>query len=391
MKEAVHFGAGNIGRGFLGQLYFESGYRTTFVDVVDEVVEALHRRGAYPLRLVEETEETLIVGRVDAVHGRDIDAVAGAVARAGIVSTAVGVAVLDRIAPALARGIERRFSLRGADPLNIIVCENLIDAGPYLREAIRRHLAPEFHEVLDGSVGLVEASIGRMVPVMTDTQKAEDPLLVCVEPYCELPVDAQGFKGPIPEIAHLKPLPKFKAYFERKLFVHNMTHAVTAYAGYLLDHEYIWQAIRDGKVLALVEGAGRESCAALARKYSLDIEELEAHRRDLILRYQNRALGDQVARVARDPLRKLGVNDRLIGAARLCLDQDLPLEHIALAIAAALRYAAPDDAGAQQLQAIRAKRGDEGALQEISGVEPGSPLSAAVCEAAQRLDSHGLQ
>jgi len=385
VKEAIHFGAGNIGRGFLGQLYFESGYRITFVDVVNEVVDALHRRGAYPLRLVDETEETLTITGVDAVHGRDIEAVAEAVARAVIVSTAVGVAVLERIAPALAKGIERRFSQPGAAPLNIIVCENLIDAGPYLRGEIRRHLAPPFHETLETSVGLVEASIGRMVPVMTEAQKAEDPLLVCAEPYCELPVDAQGFKGAIPEIAHLKPMPKFKAYVERKLFVHNMTHATPAYAGHLRGHEYIWQAIRDGKVLALVEGAGRESCAALARKHRLDTEGLEAHRRDLIRRYRNRALGDQVARVARDPLRKLGANDRLIGAARLCLEQSLPLDHIALAISAALRYAAPDDPAAQQLQAIRAARGDEGALEEISGVMPGSPLGVAVLEAAQRL------
>lgn len=390
MNEAVHFGAGNIGRGFLGQLYFESGYRTTFVDVVDEVVEALQRRGSYPLRLVEDTEETLTIENVGAVHGRDVEAVAGIVARADIVSTAVGVPILPRIAPALAKGIERRFADANAAPLNIIVCENLIDAGPYLRNEIRKHLDAAFHDILESSVGLVEASIGRMVPVMTEAQKAEDLLLVCVEPYCELPVDGQGFKGAIPEIAHMKALPKFKAYVERKLFVHNMTHAVTAYAGYLRGHEFIWQAIRDAKVLALVEGAGRESCAALARKHGLDTETLETHRQDLLRRYHNRALGDQVARVARDPLRKLSVNDRLIGAARLCLEQSLPLEHIAVAIAAALRYAAPDDPASAQLQAVRAERGDAGALAEFSGVAPGSALSSAVLDAAKRLVEHGL-
>lgn len=388
-KQAVHFGAGNIGRGFLGQLYYESGYQTTFVDVVHEVVAALQQRQSYPLRIVEELTQSITIEHVTAVHGKDIEAVAQVLAAANLASTAVGVNALPYIVPAIARGIEVRFCDPDAAPLDIIVCENLINAGPFLREKVREQLPEALYPVFDEKVGFVEASIGRMVPVMTDAQKAEDLLLVCVEPYCELPVDANGFKGPIPAIKHMKPMANFGAYVERKLFVHNLSHAVTAYLGYLRGHEYIWQAIRDDAVREKVESATDESCHALSAKHGLPLADLEDHRADLIRRYHNRALGDQVSRVARDPIRKLGPNDRLIGSAEMCLSRGVTPDHIAFAVAAAIRYDLADDPAAQSLQQLRRERGLDGVLAEVCGVAPGTPLARIVTEAEERLVTQG--
>lgn len=389
-KLAVHFGAGNIGRGFLGQLYHESGYRTVFVDVVDTVVDAVRRRKSYPLRIVsDEGKEDRFVENVWAVHGADIPAVAEAIAEADIASTAVGVNALPHIAPALAAGIAERFRRPDAKPLNVIVCENLIDAGPFLREEVRNHLDQEWHHVLEERAGFVEASIGRMVPVMTAEQKAEDPLLVCVEPYCELPVDKNAFVGGVPDIAHMKPMANFGAYVERKLFVHNLSHAATAYLGWLRGHEDIWQAIRDAAVRREVEAAARESCTALARRHGLNKQELDAHREDLIHRYHNRGLGDQVARVARDPVRKLGPNDRLLGAARMCLEEGVPPAHIAFAVAAAIQYDPGGDPAARRLQGIRQEKGLEGVLRDICHIEPRSPIAELVYQQAKRLNDPG--
>ncbi|HPO13164.1 MAG TPA: mannitol-1-phosphate 5-dehydrogenase [Candidatus Hydrogenedentes bacterium] len=388
-KRAVHFGAGNIGRGFLGQLYYESGYQTTFVDVVDEVVQAIRARHSYPIRIVEEECQTILVEGVDAVHGKDRDAVVKALAETDIASTAVGVNALGYIAPALAAGIEGRFHRPDAPPLNIILCENLIDAGSFMREKVRAHLPPAYHAVLDERVGFVEASIGRMVPVMTEEQKAEDVLLVCVEPYCDLPVDANGFKGNIPEILHMKALANFGAYVERKLFVHNLSHAATAYLGFLRGHEYIWQAIRDDTIRTVVYTAASESCEGLYRKHGLNLEELQAHRDDLIRRYHNRALGDQIARVARDPLRKLGKKDRLIGSGLMCLNQDVAPEGIGVAVAAAFRYDQGDDPAAQTLQRIRQEQGTPGVLREVCQLGPDSPLVTYIEKGAEHLQRQG--
>jgi mannitol-1-phosphate 5-dehydrogenase len=377
-KRAIHFGAGNIGRGFLGQLYFESGYATTFVDVADAVVNGLNERGGYPLRIVDEEPRTIDIEDVSAVHGSDLDAVANAVAEADIASTAVGVNVLPHVAPGIAAGIAKRFASPDAAPLNIIVCENKIEAGPYLREEVRKHLDSAHHAALDEQVGFVEASIGRMVPVMTDAQRAEDPLLVCVEAYSDLPVDRAAFKGPIPQIKNLQPRDNFGAYVERKLFVHNASHAVTAYLGHLRGHTYIWQAIADEVVRADVQEALSESCRALAIKHRLDIAPLGDHAEDLMRRYRNRALGDQIARVAADPVRKLGPNDRLVGAARMCMEFDVDPDHLARSIAAAIRYDHPDDPSAGKVQALLAKSGPDAVLRDICDINPEEPLAELI-------------
>jgi mannitol-1-phosphate 5-dehydrogenase len=385
MRKAVQFGAGNIGRGFLGQLYFESGYHTTFIDVAAELVDGLNRDAAYPLRIVGDANEDIRIERVAAIHGADTSAVARAVADADIASTAVGVNVLAKIAPALAAGLAQRFAADDAPPLDIIICENLLNAGPYLREQVRACLAPEYHQALDTKAGFVEASIGRMVPVMTGAQKAEHPLLVMVEPYCELPVDKQAFKGPIPPIKHLAPREKFAAYVERKLFVHNASHAATAYLGYLRGHEFIYQAIADPWVRRRVDGAMDESCEAMSRRHALPKPELWEHWQDLARRYANRGLADQVARVASDPVRKLGPNDRLIGAARMCLEHEVTPEYLALAVAAAIRYDHSKDAAARQLQRIREGQGLDGVLRDTCQLDSDSPLASLIRNGDLRL------
>ncbi len=387
-KTAVHFGAGSIGRGFLGQLYHESGYHTVFIDVEKEVVTALNARRSYPIDIVSEEEtERVMVRNVSAVNGRDTEAAATALADADIASTAVGVNALPHIAPVIARAIVRRFAEHDAPALDIILCENVKNGAAYMRKLVAEQLPQAYHARLDDSVGFVEASIGRMVPVMSADQKTSDPLLVCVEPYCELPVDAAGFKGPVPAIAYMEPTQHFAAYVERKLFVHNLTHATTAYLGYRQGYTYIYEAIRDPMVRRVVEGAGRESCAALTRKHGLDADALIAHVEDLVSRYHNTALADQIARVGRDPVRKLGRDDRLIGAARLCVAQGIEPRHIATATAAALLFDVPDDPTAGQVQSLLADGGVAAVLREICEIEPETPLGMLISKAYGELQN----
>lgn len=379
--QAVHFGAGNIGRGFIGQLYWESGFHTTFVDVNDTVVRLLQERNRYPLHLVSEETVTMEIDRVTAIHGTDLEAVADALANATIASTAVGSAILPRIAPAIARGIEERFANPDATPLNIIICENVLHGDAILREAVRTHLAPEWHETLDTKVGFVEASIGRMVPRMTEAQMAVDPLIVCVEPYCELPLDAEGFVGAMPAIAHARAYDNFGAYVERKLFVHNMSHSATAYLGYLQGHTYIYEAIQDPKVRPTVEAALEESCQGLARKHGLDKAALEAFAADLIHRYHNKALADQVARVGGDPKRKLGPEDRLVAPARMCLDHGIEPYALVQVIEAALQFDEASDLSAREIQALRTSQGDAAVLDQVCGLSSDEPLRARILSA----------
>ncbi|NIA12577.1 MAG: mannitol dehydrogenase [Nitrospiraceae bacterium] len=387
--KSVQFGAGSIGRGFIAQLFFESGYQTTFVDVLPGVVKAIQSRRSYPIRIVGEISETRIIEQVDAIFASDTEAVADAVASADLAATAVGVNVLPHIAPLLALGIERRFVDPDAAPLNVIICENMLNAGPFLREKVREHLPERFHRALDAYVGFVEASIGRMVPAMPDSGDDQDPLLICVEAYCDLPVDSSGFRGPIPTLAHMKTRDNFAGYVERKLFIHNAGHATVAYLGYLRGHEFVWQAVEDEKVRATADAAMAESIAALVKKHGFTEAELAEHWQDLLRRFSNKQLGDQVARVAKDPLRKLGPNDRLIGAARACLDQGVEPLYLAFAAAAAIRYDLADDPAARELQKIRHRHGLRGVLKQVCHIPDDSHLADLIVQGEQRLRNEG--
>jgi len=374
---AVHFGAGNIGRGFLGQLYSESGFSTTFVEAVPSVVDALNARGTYVIEIAEEKPGRVLVERVSAVIASDLDEVARAVSTADIASTAVGVNALPKIADALAKGLEIRFG-QGGGPLDVIVCENLIHAGTFLREHVRSHLPPQWHGALDEKVGFVEASIGRMVPTVPVSKREQDPLWIAVEAYCELPVDAEAFRGPIPPIKHLKPIQPFEAYVERKLFIHNMGHATAAYLGYLAGYEFVWEAMEDPSVRNVTAMAMSDSALALSRRHGLDRGDLNGHVLDLLRRFGNKALGDQILRVAADPIRKLGTNDRFMGAIRMCLENEVAPLILAKGAAAALKFDPESDPSALKLQQMIQQRGIATVVREFAADEA---VASAVLQA----------
>jgi len=323
MKHAVIYGAGNIGRGFAGQLLSRAGYEICFIDIDPVLVDTLNLRKEYPVRiLLDEGFREELVRPVRAVNGRDISAVCEAISQADIIATAVGANAIPAIAPPIAEGLARR----GGRSLDIILCENMPEAAKTLRALVG------FEE----SAGLVEAAVGRMVPVQTEEMRDGDPLRVCVEEFAELPVDREAFRGDIPAIEGLQPVAPFSFYLERKLFVHNMGHAIAAYAGYHNHYTYIWEAVEDCDIRALTHGAMRESGNALCRKYSYDFHDMDGYIFDLLRRFGNRQLGDTIARVGRDLPRKLGERERLRGAARLCGEQGVACPNIRKGIDAAL-------------------------------------------------------
>lgn len=383
-RKAVHFGAGNVGRGFLGQLYYESDYATTFVDVNPTVVEALNRLRAYPIRIAEKRPTTLWVREVDAVSALDQEGVRRALARADVAGMAVGVNAIPKLVPILADAIAHR--LRATDhPLDILVCENLLHAERTMRRAIAPCLPASVVGAFESRIGFVEASIGRMVPIMTEEQRREHPLLVTVEAYCELPVDAAAFRGPIPPIANLRPEREFVAYAERKLFVHNCGHATAAYLGHLIRLDYVWQAMETPWIRTVTERAMAATCQALHRRRGLDGDALEAHAEDLRRRFANRALNDQVRRVGADPVRKLGPDDRFVGAMRLCQEQGVAFGAIALAAAAAMRFDARDDPTADQVTTLHHDRGPRAVLTAFGGEDFDSPIAHEVERWDERL------
>ena len=317
---AVMYGGGNIGRGFVGALMSLSGYRVTFIDVAAAVVDELQAKQSYPLRFVSnEGKEDITITNVTAVNGNDTEAASDVIARCDIMATAVGARILKFIIPNIVAGLRKRWAA-GGEPLNIIICENLNDANKVVEGMIKEQLTEEERRIFDEKVGLVEASIGRMVPVQTDEMKDGEPLRVCVERYGFLPVDKAAFKGAIPQVRNMVPFEPFDFFVKRKLFIHNMGHATTAYLGGLKGVEYIWQAIDDPEIRVIAQNAMLESALALSKRYGVDLGGIQLHITDLLGRFTNAALGDTVARVGGDPARKLSPADRLIGSSLLAFE-----------------------------------------------------------------------
>lgn len=337
--KAVMYGGGNIGRGFIGALLANSGYEVAFVDVVDDVINTLNREHTYPIRIIKgDSHEDIDVTNVSAVDGKDPVAVAEAIAGADIMATAVGVNVLKFIIPNIVEGLRLRKE-RNLPPFNIIICENLNDANKIIEGMIKERLNDEEIAWFDENIGLVEAAIGRTVPVQTEEMKDGNPLRVCVESYGYLPVDKDAFKGEIPEIKNMVPFAPFDFFIKRKLFLHNMGHAITAYLGDLLGIEYIYEAIDNDDVYIIVKGAMEESARALSKKYDVPLEDIMLHRINLLDRFTNAALRDTCNRVGREPARKLSPKDRLIGSSSLAFEMGVTPAYIAIGAAAGLfRY-----------------------------------------------------
>jgi mannitol-1-phosphate 5-dehydrogenase len=385
-QTAVVFGAGSVGRGFLGQLFTESGYAVVFVDIDQLVVQTLANQGRYRLHLVnnEEADER-IIEPVTAFHVLDTERVADAVASAPLLATAVGSRALTTLADPIAAGLTLRWQRGVITPQTIIICENLRDAPHLLRDAVCSALPSACRQHLDERVGWVPAVIARMSPVPTSDQRTADPTLIIAEPYKVLPVDRGGFVGPIPNIVGLEAVSPFKAYMDRKLYVHNAGHSVLGYLGYLHGYEYGYQAAADARVRELVEEAMWEASRALIAEYRFDPRTMHDHVSDLLTRFSNMALADPISRLARDPLRKLAPGDRLVGAARLAERHNIEPIGLAWGIAAGLAYDSPDDIHAQTLQARILREGVQGILQSVCGIRADEPLGESVARLYAQL------
>ncbi len=379
MKKAVMYGAGNIGRGFIGQLFSESGYNTVFIDIAKETVDRLNEDGCYPVKIARrEGYSEIIIKNVQAVYGLDENSVIAQIAEADIMATAVGVNVLPKIAGVVSKGILKRYVCCKDKPLNIIICENLLDANLYFEKLLKERLPTEIYEWFNSNIGLVEASIGRMVPVMTEEMKGDNPLRVYVEEYDVLPVDKKGFRGDIPKIKNMVPYQPFDFYIQRKLYMHNMAHALTAYLGKYKKYNYIWEACSDPVIKVFVLRALTESALAMSYEHKEDIKSLVDHTQDLIFRFQNPSLGDTVDRVGKDTKRKLAYGDRMSGSIDLCIKNGILPINICVGLAAGFIFQSEGDPRSEEIIRLVSEKGIDYVITSLCNIKKESEVFSII-------------
>jgi mannitol-1-phosphate 5-dehydrogenase len=368
---AVHFGAGNIGRGFIGGLLHDAGYEVCFVDVNTEIVNLLNEKKEYKIVLAnQEKEEQLITG-VSALNSMENpEKVIEMIAGADLVTTAVGPNILGIIADLVYKGLKKRSEASDV-PLNIIACENMIGGSAFLKEKVYEKAAEEEKAQFDKQFAFPNAAVDRIVPNQTN----DDPLMVVVEPFYEWVVDASAMIGDVPDIDGVKFVEDLAPYIERKLYTVNTGHASIAYLGYLNGFHEIDKAIKNEEINEVVSGALKETGEVIIEKYGFEQNDHLEYINKILGRFENPFIIDDVKRVGRSPLRKLGKNDRLFGPALSFFElfKEVP-ESLTKVIAAALLFDAEEDGEAVELKKKVEISGAANTLSEITGLDKNHPI-----------------
>lgn len=366
MKNAVHFGAGNIGRGFIGKLLADADIEVTFADVNAPLVDQLSHKQEYKVKVVGSECKIDTVTHVTAVNSASEDVI-DRIVKTDLVTTAVGPAVLDIIAKTIAQGISKRFAVGNDTPLNIIACENMVRGTTHLKGEVYKYLDPALHAKADELIGFVDSAVDRIVPPAEAAN--DDPLEVTVESFSEWIVDEQQFKGEVPNIEGMEKTDNLMAFVERKLFTLNTGHCITAYFGCLKGHHTIREAIEDPSIRQEVKQAMHESGEVLIRRYGFDRALHSAYIDKILGRFANPYLVDEVDRVGRQPLRKLGPNDRLIKPLLGTIEYGVENKTLLKGIAVALKYTNSDDPQAVELQRSISEQGVNKTLAHYTGLD----------------------
>ena len=383
--KAVHFGAGNIGRGFVGLLLHNAGYEVVFADVAEDLIGQLAAAGSYNVHEVGENPTVRTVENFRALNSGSHEAeLVQEIATADIVTTAVGPHILKFVAPAITKGIAARDT--SLAPLQVMACENAINATDILRAEVAA-LWDDAAGSLDAAAVFANTAVDRIVP----NQEPGQGLDVTVETFYEWVIDRTPFAGSAPVIPGATFVDELSPYIERKLFTVNTGHASAAYFGFEAGLEKISDAMADQDVAEDVRSVLEETKQLLVAKHGFSNDEQEAYVQKILARFSNPHLPDTVNRVGRAPLRKLSRHERFIGPAAELAERGIVPEALLGAIAAAQRFNDPADAEATELAQILGSSSPAEATVRITGLAPDHPLFGAMSTLVEERQSEGAE
>ncbi|ADC49089.1 mannitol-1-phosphate 5-dehydrogenase [Alkalihalophilus pseudofirmus OF4] len=372
---AVHFGAGNIGRGFIGEVLHKNGYDIYFVDVAQPLIDQLNEQKSYYIRLAQEKEETVLIKNVYGLNSQtQADEVIDTLAKADLITVSAGVNILPLIAPILAKGLLKRVEA-GAGAVDVIACENAIGASTTLKGHVLDEMKDnKAKEAILANVGFPDAAVDRIVPNQT-----RDGLNVLVEPFFEWVVAAKGMKTG-ERLQGVNYVEELNPYIERKLYTVNTGHACLAYVGFAKGIPSIAEAVADQSIRKELEEVLKETSRLLEEKYQFDGAELKEYREKIISRFENVHLSDPVERVGRNPLRKLSASDRLIGPLVQLYDRGIQSPHLVKVAAAAFQFDVPSDEESVKIQSMLKEKGLEETITKVTSLSADHPLVTQIKE-----------
>ena len=366
MKHAVHFGAGNIGRGFIGEILFKNGFHIDFVDVNNQIIHALNEKSKYEIEIAQEGQPRIEIANVAGINSEEHpEQVIEAIQKADIITTAIGPNILPFIAELLAKGIEARRVAGNTQALDVMACENMIGGSQFLYQEVKKYLRPEGLTFTEKYIGFPNAAVDRIVPV----QSHEDPLFVVVEPFNEWVVETSRLKNPGLRLEEVHYEEDLEPFIERKLFSVNSGHATLAYIGAHYGAKTILEALHNPDIKSQIEAVLAEIRSLLIAKWNINEQELKNYHEVIMQRFENPFIVDDIRRVARTSIRKLGYDERFIRPIRELKECGLSYENLLKTVGYAFDYRDVNDEESVRLGELLAKQSVKEVVIQVTGLD----------------------
>lgn len=365
MKLAIQFGAGAIGRGLLGKIIHDSGYELVFVDVFDKIVDQINEDGYVGLELMDHDNEAIKLDKVSALCStktEDLEKIYEKIAQADIITTSVRVENLDSTSKILVKGLEKKEA--NSPKVDIMAFENAFRASDILKNHILENSNFK-EEDLDKLATFPNTVTDRIV----QNKMVDGRSVVEISDDFEAVIEQTKLKDPNSKpIKDAEYTQNIDEELERKLFLVNGVHAATSYFGHYKGYTMMDKAFGDEEILSDVKKLMEESSEVLIKKYSFDKDQLDKFKEAKLNRFLKTASHDEVARVARDPQRKLGKTDRLVSPAISAYDNNSSYDYLAKAIAYAFKYDNKEDEKAMEIQEYIKENGIEKAIEKYTEI-----------------------
>lgn len=377
MKKMIQIGAGNIGRACVGRLFHEALYEVYFSDINTELLSMISDKKSYNIRMVgKDVDKTIKIDKVDKVP-EDEESLLKLFDDIEIITTAVGVNILPKIAQFIFKAVKRRYDAKNEKVLNVIACENTTNASSKLKDSVYELADDNIKKWMENKTAFPNVAVDCIVPNI----KNSDPLTVTCENFAELIIDKNVFVGDLPQVEGLYLKENLDAYVERKLFTLNTGHAITAYLGFINNKKTIYEAVNDEGIKDIVLGAMRESGAVLVKRHGFKENEHEAYIQKILSRFFNPYLEDSVLRVGREPMRKLSYNDRIIKPILGTLEYNLKHDNLVKGAAAAFQFYSEDDNESKELKKMLESESLYDVIIKVTGLKNEKALSDEIYNA----------
>ena len=302
MKLAIHFGAGNIGRGFIAPVLQENNYEVVFVDVNKELIEQINLLQRYKVKSISlNASSDIFVKNISGLLLNDEEFLNEKLSQADLITTSVG--------PKFVKDIFNLVSSTKTEKIQTFIAfENMYRAS-----------TSNSTESGLSKLVLIDAVVDKIVPPQNITS-----LDVIVEEYGSIILDNNVNTKPLNE-SKIVSYSNYEHEFYKKLWLLNGLHLKLAYFGLSRNIKYIHEILSNQEGLDFAERA----IDSLSKAYSLfsnSTEDLKDFKQTILNRFSMPEIQDEVTRIARNPQIKFSKDERFERPLRLLISANEDVE-----------------------------------------------------------------